>query len=169
MPTSISNQAHIFLWAVAGGMAIGFVYDLFRIKRKAVKTGALFTYLEDFLYWVIVALIMLSVVYLSNDGEIRGYIFLGTVIGVILYTLLLSRIVIKLSIGAIKLLWRVLSTIWKIVIYPIKIILKILAVPGRFLSKKARAAFRKVKRSGKLTLSKAAIWRRIFRNARKKI
>jgi hypothetical protein len=32
-------------------------------------------YVEDFFYWIIAALVMFAIVYLSNDGELRGYIF----------------------------------------------------------------------------------------------
>ena len=60
-------------------MLIAFIFDLFRIKRKAVETGNLLTYIEDLLYWIIAALVMFAVVYLANEGELRGYIFLGVV------------------------------------------------------------------------------------------
>lgn len=150
-------------------MTIGFTYDIFRIKRKAIRTGTLLTYLEDFLYWIIVALIMFSVVYFSNDGEIRGFIFLGTVIGVILYVLLLSKLVIKVSIAFIKLVYRIIVTVWKIITYPIKILVRILSIPGRFITRKTTTVCRRVRRSGKTILSKAALWHRIFKNARKKI
>lgn len=169
MPTLVSSQVYIFLWSVAGGAAIGFLYDLFRIKRKAVKTGTLLTYLEDFLYWILVALVMLSVVYYSNDGEMRGYIFLGTAIGVVLYALILSRPVVASAMLVIKLIYTIFTTLWKVISFPVKVLLKILAVPARFIARKSLAAGRKVKRSGRSVLSRAAIGRKIFRNARKKI
>lgn len=169
MPTIVSSQVHIFLWSVLGGAAIGFIYDLFRIKRKTVKTGALFTWLEDFLYWVLVALIMFLLVYYSNDGEIRGYIFLGTAIGVVLYALLLSKSVIKTSMFIIHLIGKICRTLWKVISYPVKILLKILRVPGRFIAKKTSAASRRVKRSGKTVFARASNWGRIFKHIRKKI
>jgi len=66
-------------------MIIAFIYDAFRIKRRAVKTSALVTYIEDIIYWIIVSIIMFAVVYYSNEGEIRGYLFLGTILGAVLY------------------------------------------------------------------------------------
>src|SRR5690606_25064669 len=41
MLLSVSEQVIDFLWATASGMAIAFIYDLFRIFRKAVKTGSI--------------------------------------------------------------------------------------------------------------------------------
>jgi spore cortex biosynthesis protein YabQ len=150
-------------------MLIGFIYDLFRIKRKAIKTGTVITYLEDFFYWILVSLIMFSVVYYSNDGEIRGYNFIGTILGIVLYSLLLSKIVINSSMFVIRVICRVFTTVWRILIFPFKVLMKALAVPGRFLAKKTTLACKKARRSGRTMLSKANIWHRIFRNSRKKI
>ena len=85
---SVSNQAYVFLSCVLGGMIIAFVYDIFRVRRKAIKSGNLIVYFEDFIYWIIVALVLFAVVYRSNEGEIRGYLILGVIIGIILYAFL---------------------------------------------------------------------------------
>lgn len=118
MITSISSQATIFLCTVIGGAAIALVYDLFRILRKAVRTGSLFIYVEDLLYWLIVSIIMLLTIYYSNDGELRAFMFIGACIGVTLYALLLSRIVMASSLFIIR-----------IVSYPFILIIKVLKAP----------------------------------------
>lgn len=115
MNNSVSSQAMIFLCTVAGGGAIALVYDLFRIMRKAVKTGTLVTYAQDLLFWLIVSIIMFLTIYYSNDGELRAYLFIGACIGVILYALLLSRIIMASSLFIIR-----------IVFYPFRLILQML-------------------------------------------
>jgi len=102
MINPVSSQAVIFLYTVIGGAAIALVYDLFRILRKAVRTGSLVTYAEDLLFWLIVSVIMFLTIYYSNDGELRAYLFIGACIGVILYALLLSRIVMASSLFIIR-------------------------------------------------------------------
>lgn len=169
MPISVSNQAYIFLCSVIGGMIIAFIYDAFRIKRKAVKTRNLMIHIEDFVYWMLVAVVMFTVVYYSNEGEIRGYIFIGTVIGVILYIMLLSKIITESSLFIIKVVSSILKFVWRVVTWPFMISYRILRVPVRFVLKISGKAARKVKGAGKVRLAKAAIWRKIFKNFRKKI
>lgn len=169
MPISVSNQAYVFLCSVLGGILIAFVYDAFRIKRKVVKTGTVFIQLEDFAYWLIVAIIMFGIVYYSNEGEIRGYIFLGTILGVVLYILLLSRIIMGTALFLLRLIYKILKTVWMIVSYPIKLLIRIIAIPARFIAKMAGKGLKSIRRAGRNRLSRVAIWRRVFRNIRKKI
>jgi len=64
-------------------MIVAFVYDIFRVRRKAIKSSNLIVYFEDFIYWIIVALILFAIIYRSNEGELRGYLMLGVAIGII--------------------------------------------------------------------------------------
>ena len=125
---SISNQVNIFLWSILGGMSIAFVYDIFRVKRRIIKTNNIITYIEDLLYWSISAAIMFAIVYIGNDGEVRGYIFLGNIIGAVLYILLLSRIVMFISLKVINYLRKVLKTLWNIFTYPFKVIFRFISM-----------------------------------------
>lgn len=102
MITPVNSQALIFLYTVIGGAAIALVYDLFRILRKAVRTGSIVTFVQDLLFWLIVSVIMFLTVFYSNDGELRAYLFIGACVGVILYALLFSRIVMASSLFIIR-------------------------------------------------------------------
>ena len=169
MPVSVSNQAYVFLCSVIGGMLIAFIYDVFRIKRKAIKTRSIFIHIEDFLYWIIVAIVMFALVYYSNEGEIRGYIFLGNILGVILYSLLLSKIIINSSMFILNVIYKILKTICIVLLYPFKIVLKILKIPERFIFKILRGIYRKLRGAGKNRLAKVKIWRKVLKNFSKKI
>lgn len=118
MITSISSQATIFLCTIIGGAVIALIYDLFRILRKTVRTGSLVIHVEDLLFWLIVSIVMFMTIYYSNDGELRVFMFIGACIGVILYVLLLSRIVMASSLFIIR-----------IVSYPFVLIIRILKAP----------------------------------------
>jgi spore cortex biosynthesis protein YabQ len=166
---SISNQAYIFLYSVIGGMLIAFIFDLFRIKRKAIKTSTVMIYVEDFFYWIIAALVMFAIVYLSNDGELRGYIFLGTVIGAALYIVLLSKVVIKISLKLLWLIYVTVKTVWKIISYPVRFLLKVLSVPGMMIYNLISRCLKKARLILRTNITKTSISRKIFKNARKKI
>ncbi len=169
LQVSVSNQAYIFFCSILGGMLIAFIFDLFRIKRKAVETGNLLTYIEDLLYWIIAALVMFAVVYLANEGELRGYIFLGFVMGAALYILLLSRLVIKITLKILRLGYKILKLLWTILSYPFKFLFKVLSIPAIFVLNFIRKLLIRANRIGKVNSARLSVRRRLFRNARKKI
>ncbi|MHB8063133.1 MAG: spore cortex biosynthesis protein YabQ [Ruminiclostridium sp.] len=131
----IVNQVYIFLYAILGGIIVAFLYDVLRIKRRAIRTSVIIVSLEDILYWVVAAVFLFVTVYKSNSGEMRGYIFIGNVIGVILYESLFSKIIINSSVMVINLIKRIIVFICKILSYPFKLIFKILKVPISFIFK----------------------------------
>jgi len=152
-----------------GGMLIAFIYDLFRVKRKTIRTKTLGVVIEDFLFWILAALVMFSVVYYSNEGEVRGYIFIGTIIGAVLYALLLSRVIMKFFFAVIFLLKKIFGAIWLVLSYPFKIVIKALRVPCGFIMKIARRTARKAKRTGKSQMVRLYMFKRTIKNMIKKI
>lgn len=168
MPVTVQSQVYIFLYSILGGVLIAFIYDLFRIKRKAVKTAIVFIYLEDLIFWIIVAIIMFVVVYLSNEGEVRGFIFIGTLLGIILYIALFSKIVINSSMFVLRIIFKVFYFVWVIISYPFRIVFKMVGYPVRFFVKIARKYMKKVRNIGRRKSFKIKFWSRIFRNALRK-
>lgn len=143
MTFEVSRQAYVFLCTVAGGMAIALVYDIFRIIRKAVRTGGLITYAEDLVYWVLAAAIMLVTIYYSNEGEIRGFLFIGTIIGVVLYSSIFSKFVMESSLFIIHMTIKIVKAVLFVVAYPFRFVLRVLAAPLRKLARLALESARK--------------------------
>ena len=152
-----------------GGMVIAFIYDLFRIKRKTIRTINFLTHIEDLVYWILVALIMFAVVYFSNEGEIRGYIFIGTVLGAILYTLVFSRLVMASFLFVIGVIKKFFIILWRMISFPFKLIYIIFAKPVKALFKFAKIFVKRAGRAGRRKLSGAAVCGRRLKNIIKKI
>jgi len=169
VPVSVSTEAYIFLYSVLSGMLIAFIYDIFRIKRKVVKTAVLFLYIEDILFWIIVVIVMFVLVYYSNEGEIRGYIYIGAIIGIIIYLLLLSKIVIRCSMAVLNIMWKAIKFILFLFAYPIRIIYKLVLIPLKLISGPTKKLYRSAKGAAKVSISKMALWSKIFKNIRKKV
>ncbi len=169
MPVSVSNQAYVFLWSIGSGIAVAFLYDLFRIRRKTVKSHDLLVYVEDILYWIIVAVIMFLTIYISNEGEIRGFLFIGALIGVALYIVLLSKIIMTAFLAVLKGLGKAIYIIYSILIYPFKITAGILSYPLKYFSSLVKKVWKAIKIKTKAGLVKAAIYRKTFKNSRKKL
>lgn len=175
----IVEQVYIFFYAVLAGGIIAFLYDILRIKRRAIKTNVVMLSIEDIIYWLLSAIIVFLTVYNSNDGQMRGFIFLGNILGVTIYLSVFSRLVIASSMMIINFIKKVLLFIWKVVTYPFRLIFKILSVPLRFIGgcfgKLGRLLFglfgkaaRKAKGVAIGRLKKVKLWSRFKRKVRKK-
>jgi spore cortex biosynthesis protein YabQ len=165
----ISCQVYAFLCAAAGGMAIALLYDIFRIFRRTVRTGVLSAYVQDLLYWLIVAVIMFLTIYHSNDGELRAYLFLGTFLGVLLYALIFSKFVVESSMLIIGMAVKLFKLVFSIVSYPIRLVLRIFSVPAKKLSRKAAVFMRKLKHVSKIRESRRAFFRKTLKHIMRKI
>lgn len=169
LPESISTQAHIFLYSVLSGMVIALIYDVFRIKRRVIKTGVLFVYIEDLLFWIMVAIFVFILVYYFNDGELRGYIFTGIITGVIIYMLLFSKIIIRSFVAILNLIYKVIKFVLFVLTYPIRLISKIVMIPVKLISNPAKKICRSIKGVTKVSISRIALWHKIFKNIRRKV
>jgi len=67
------REINVFLSALITGITTGFIYDLLRMKRKALKTRAFIVGVEDVLFWIFTAILVFITAYISNQGEIRLY------------------------------------------------------------------------------------------------
>lgn len=120
------SQAYVFLIFVFNGILISFIFDIFRISRKSFKTSDIITYIEDILFWLIVCILLAYSIYTYNNGEIRLYLFIGLIIGAVLYILTISKYIIKFSVKVIDILKKIIQKIINYTLYPIKIVYKIL-------------------------------------------
>ena len=102
------NQLYIFLNFVLTGIVIGILYDIFRILRKSFKTIDIITYIQDFIFWIFTGIVLLYSIFTFNNGELRSYVFIGIIIGIILYMLLLSKYFVKISVYVIRIIKKLL-------------------------------------------------------------
>ena len=114
----VQNQAYLFLVFSLTGVAIGVLFDFFRILRRTIKTANIITYIEDILFWVLTGILILYNIWYFNNGEIRVYMFLGIILGVLIYMSTLSNLVVKLFT-------RILGTIIKVLELPFKTIIAV--------------------------------------------
>ena len=121
---TISADAYLFLIFVLVGVLIGLLFDIFRVLRKTFKTTDIITYIEDILFWILTGFLILYTIFRFNNGEIRGFIFLGTILGTIVYLLLFSKVFISVNIRIVNIIKTIVIFIMKIVIYPLKSIFK---------------------------------------------
>lgn len=114
----MDNQGILFLIYVIVGLFIGFVFDLFRALRKSIKTSNIVTYIEDIIFWIIVGFVVIGTNLKFNYGELRLYIFLGILLGAVVYFLILSKNVVKFTTAIINFFIKIFSKI-KVILFKI--------------------------------------------------
>ena len=110
------NQAYLFLVFSLTGVIIGILFDFFRILRRTIKTSNFITYIEDVVFWILTGFLILYNIWYFNNGEIRIYMFLGIILGVLIYMLTLSSILIKIFSKIFRILINVLELPFKTII-----------------------------------------------------
>ena len=101
---------------------------------------------------------MFITVYYSNEGELRSYLFLGIVLGVILYALILSKPIMNSSLFIINIAGKIFKSTLAIIFYP-----------ARISSKYVGKLVHSIRAAGRNRLFKVAVWKKVFRNMKKKI
>ena len=160
------NQAYLFIIFMLNGILIGLLFDLFRIWRRSFKTTDLITYIQDFVFWILVGIILLYSIFTFNNGEIRGYLFVGVLLGGALYLLTFSKYFIQINVKIVSFIKNILKQVITVILYPVKLLLSILRKvifrPISFifinirrnmtdLTKKIKNSQKKLKKSNKLT------------------
>lgn len=96
MTLLIYNEVRLFFICFLLGAGIGMFYDGFRILRMLIHHHELVTDIEDLVFWLITAWFVFQTLFQYNQGDLRGYAFLGMFMGVILYVCSLSRLLLYL-------------------------------------------------------------------------
>lgn len=122
------NQAYLFLIFILNGILIGIVFDIFRILRKSFNTPNFVTYIEDTLFWVISAVIVMYSLFVFNNGQFRAYIFVGILLGIVMYMLFFSKFIIRISVKVIEVIKSIVMFVFRIISYPIKVVYKLFKV-----------------------------------------
>lgn len=122
----VINQANIFLIFTINGIAIGILFDIFRILRKSFKTSDIVTYMQDLLFWILTGFILLYSIFTFSNGEVRFYMFLGVFLGCLIYMILFSKYFININVKIISIIKKIIKTIISIIILPLKILIRFL-------------------------------------------
>ena len=119
---NIYNELLNLIIFIFTGIIIGILFDIFRIIRRSFKTPDILTYIEDVIFWLLTGVILLFTIFKFNNGEIRIYLFIGLIIGLIIYLLTISRYFIKICV-------KILLVLKKVFYYPINLIVKYIIKP----------------------------------------
>jgi spore cortex biosynthesis protein YabQ len=108
---SVWFQVYILAAMLVWGGILGIIFDIYRFIVPTTKFKGITQYILDSLFWLVIIIITFIVLILTNYGEVRFYLILGMTLGLVLYYLTLSRLVIKLLVFIKKVLLKILKVI----------------------------------------------------------
>ena len=88
-------QFFTFLNMILVGMIISLIFDFYRVLKRKMGFPVYLINLIDFLIFIIFTFIVFLRLIQLNSGQVRWYIFLGVILGIIIYYLNFSKIIIK--------------------------------------------------------------------------
>ncbi len=97
MSESIIRDNYFLLYSLILGVSVTILYDLLRICRRVIKHKDALVSIEDFFYWVIVAISVFYLMHKENNGTLRWYAVLGAGVGMSLYKKLVSTFFVNIS------------------------------------------------------------------------
>ena len=85
MSSRIVEELTFFAVSFFWGVQMAMLYEVPKILRHLFRHGAFAMGVEDLLYWIAYGFLLFRMMYLENDGVIRGFALLAVLFGMILY------------------------------------------------------------------------------------
>ncbi len=146
MILSLTGQARLFLATVIIGFCIGAIYDLLRVFRIIVPHKNFLVQLEDLFYWIFVTGLMFYVMLNKNYGEIRAFSIVGALLGMTVYFLTVSKILIKIVVAVVRFILKIIETMIRIILFPLRLIYNLFKTPALYCQSKIKLALKSVKK-----------------------
>lgn len=86
------NQYICFWYSVIMGVGIAIIYDLFKFDRLLFNRSNIFIFISDIVFWIMAAFSLFSFCIVFSNGQIRGYVLLGSFLGFLIYRVTLSQL-----------------------------------------------------------------------------
>ena len=119
------HQEKVFVVMLVFGFFIGFLYDVFKIKRRLIGQNKFILFVDDLIFSITSIVLFLLTVFVSNNGIFRWFEIFFWFIGFCLYRMTLSKILILVCYKVIDCTVYILK---KLFAYPIRVIIGLLLV-----------------------------------------
>ena len=96
MSTYLAMEVRLVWMSFVLGCILMASYDLLRWFRFFVPHGLVWTGIEDFFYWIYVAVMTFLLLFYENSGIVRAYVIACVFFGMIFYDKIISRNVFHL-------------------------------------------------------------------------
>jgi spore cortex biosynthesis protein YabQ len=94
--TPFTQSLGIFYVTIYGGIAIGFLFDLYRALKANFKFLKYFSAVFDICFWIMSTLVIFLTINLTEHFDLRYYHFIALFLGFTMYYYTISRFILKL-------------------------------------------------------------------------
>ena len=91
----MGKELLLFVKSVWYGSFLLMIYDCLRILRRVFKHSDIIVAVEDLIFWTGSAMFLFVGYFRDNSGILRGYLFVGTIVGAAAWYFSLSRYFVK--------------------------------------------------------------------------
>lgn len=91
-----ASQILTFLYSIVLGFSLGIFFDLPRSFRSIVRYKKSFMFISDLFFWIISAFFTFCFYLVFTNGELRGFVVFGILIGFLIERLTLSQLLVKI-------------------------------------------------------------------------
>ncbi|GKU26148.1 spore cortex biosynthesis protein YabQ [Clostridium folliculivorans] len=116
-------QFEIVIFSLVAGMLTGVLFDIYRAIR-GIGTPKFIVFIEDFLFWILTAIIIFTFLLYVNYAFLGMYVYLFIIIGAFIYIKLFSKKVLKTEKKAervagkgMRIFFKNLSYIFKLIFF----------------------------------------------------
>ena len=117
----VASENIFLLYAVLLGIFITVVYDILRIFRRVISHNWFFVSVEDFFFWVFVAIRVFLLMYHESNGTLRWFAILGAMVGMIVYKKTISKPFVKYISILLQKILQILINIYRFLTRPLRI------------------------------------------------
>ena len=120
----IMVELRFFMASIIWGMLLIVFYDFLRIFRRVIKHNNFFVAVEDIIYWVVCSILIFRMMYVQNNGIIRGFSILAMLIGMLIFHHAISDFFVNIVAVLLHKIFHFIGMVLKIVFKPFYLILK---------------------------------------------
>ncbi|MDX9871998.1 MAG: spore cortex biosynthesis protein YabQ [Clostridia bacterium] len=128
----VAEQITVFIMLVILGLAIGLIYDFYRVLRRVHGLKKKGTNIGDAFFWLVVTVCTYIFLLKILWGEVRFYVFISMAIGFILYIKVGSPFIFRKLFYLYNFIIKMIKTTIRLVVIPFKILYNLIAIPVRF-------------------------------------
>jgi len=132
------NEQFVAMFAMLiSGLCMGIIFDGYRVVAHQLHFPKWTKPVLDFCYWVIAVCFIFRTLYITNQGELRFYVFFGLFLGVWFYFLWFSFTTVRIVVILMKVIKQIVRLIQRLVeiflLKPIIGLYKLVKLLVRFL------------------------------------
>lgn len=151
---TVGTQVQAFLLSLGIGIVIGILYDLFRILRLCFTDWKPVVLIQDLLFWSVSAVLSFLFVFVVNNGEFRGFLAFGELVGFALYYFTLGALVYKISGWLVHGIKKIFGWFVKGLLFPFRKIYLVLSPKVRKMCKSTKKNVKKSTTKCKFSLKR---------------